>query len=73
MMANDTLSLVAHTVQLLRERPRSLTLDDIAATTGLSKSWLNLLLSGDYKDPGTTKVQKLYEHLAGKPLLNVDN
>lgn len=68
-----TTCLLAHTVQLLRERPRSVTLAMISQATGLKQSWLNMMITGYFEDPGVKKVQALYEYLSQKTLLITDS
>lgn len=61
-------NLLAETVRLLRARPTA-DHEAIADKTGLSKSWVEHLRKGRYKDPGVNKVQRLYEYLTGEKLL----
>lgn len=70
-MSNDTEagnSLLAHTRELLRKTQRPYL--DIYSDTGLSPNWLSQMLHGRIKEPSVNKVQKLYEYLSGKSLLN---
>jgi len=69
-MQNPPTTITAHTVALLKTRPVTLDLDTIAGECKVSKSWLNLLIAGKYKEPGADKIQRLYEFLSKKPLLN---
>lgn len=68
-MCNPRPYITAHTVTLLRNRPHSLTLADVAEGSKLTKSWLSALLSGQISNPSADKVQDLYEFLSKKPLL----
>lgn len=64
-------SLTKMTRQLLKDRPRSLSLHQIAADTGVSVHWLSKFISSaDNCDAAATRVQSVYERLTGKPLLD---
>jgi hypothetical protein len=73
-MQSANLSLFAHTVTMLRNRPAPLTLRQISEETGLGEQWLSMILRKPDVDPGVKKTQTLYEYLSGKPLLvNANN
>lgn len=55
--------MLDRTLQLVRERPRTLTYEQIANDTGLKVSWLEALASGRIPDPGVRKVETLYAYL----------
>lgn len=61
------------TKQLLKERPKNITLALIAEETGLTKDWLDMLLyrkpkeDGRELDPGIKRLEILYNYLADKP------
>lgn len=57
------------TQQLLRERPRTTTLEMIADATGLSARWIQDFGNDRSPDPGVCKVETLYTYLTGGPLL----
>lgn len=61
--------LRAHTLGLVRNRPPSLTLKQIANDTGLNHNWLKAFVCERYTNPGVNDVEKLYGYLAGKPLV----
>lgn len=66
-MRNDS-TIVEITAALLRERPRSVTLREIACAIDETESWLRKFSSGQIAAPSAVRVQKLYEHLSGKRL-----
>lgn len=68
-MSNQTAdgSLLARTRTLLRESEQSYL--DIYEATKLTPNWLSLLARGKLREPSVNKVQKLYEHLSGKPVV----
>ena len=58
------------TYQLLRNRPATLKLKDIAEATGLSLPWIKMFhRKGDQNSSSGDKIETLYEHLSGKSLL----
>jgi len=64
-----TKSLQKTTFELLRNRPASMKLSDVAEATGLPLTWIKSFnLQGDRKGSSSDKVQTLYEHLSGKSL-----
>lgn len=71
-MPNPPVNLASHTVSLLRNRPRSVTLEQVAEGAQVKKSWLSALLAGDFDDPSANRIQRLYEYLAEKPLLPIE-
>lgn len=62
------MTLLEKTRQLLANRPRNMTLQDIEAATGISESWLRVFSRGKISDPSVNKVQVLFEHLTGSKL-----
>ncbi len=52
------------TLKLVRERPRTLTYDQIASDTGLKVSWLEAFAGGRIPDPGVRKVETLFAYLS---------
>lgn len=68
-MSTTPINLTAHTLALLRDRPRSTTLDQVAAGAGVTKSWLQAWICGQISTPSADKVQAIYEFLTKKPLL----
>lgn len=62
-------TLLSVTVDLLRHRPKTVTLDDVAAGANCTVSFLSSLLSPDPpKRPGVNAIQRLYDFLADEPL-----
>lgn len=59
--------LHAKTLELLRNRPRNISLLDISGKTGLTLEWLKKFHTGK-PDSAVSKVEKLYEHLSEKSL-----
>jgi hypothetical protein len=58
--------LLSVTMQLLRDRPRHKTLEDISEATGLPIPWLLSLTGGNPPEsPGVDRIVVLYEHLSG--------
>lgn len=58
------------TLKLLRDRPASKTLKDVADESGLTESWIKSFhLRGDQYSASVDKVSALYEHLSGKTLV----
>lgn len=62
-------SLYEETVKLLNN---GADISQVAANTNLQYDWVNKLKRGDIKDPSVNKVQAVYEHLTGRPLLSKD-
>lgn len=62
------MSLVTRTKELMKERPRHLTIAVISSKTGLTVGWLQSFSATGEKDPGANRVQTLYEFLTGKQL-----
>ena len=60
-------TLMQRTIVLLRERKESL--PELAEATGLPFYWLRKMVAQEIRDPSVNRVQKLYEHLTGKPLI----
>lgn len=61
-------ALVRRTVDLLRNRPRTLTTRQIEKDTGISRGWLVNLMSTD-GDPSANRIVRLYEYLTKSELL----
>jgi hypothetical protein len=58
------------TFNLLRNRPASITLDQIANEAGLSKTWVKSFhIRGDKRSASVDNVATLYEYLTGKSLV----
>ena len=65
---NTQSPLVTITRDLLDNRPRKMTLDKVAAATGVSVSYLILLMKDGQQDFGAHRVTRIYEFLTGKQL-----
>jgi len=65
---NKRKSLRERTFELLRERPRNITLQQIADESGISFGWLGDFSAGRGKHISCDKVQTLYEYLTGELL-----
>ena len=63
---------MAETVELLRTRPRAVTLKMMADDLHINVNWLKALLSGRITDPGIKKLTKIYDYLTeGRGSINV--
>lgn len=62
--------LLDRVAQLVRERPRTVLLDDLASEVGVTRQWITGLAYGRAKGPNAVKVEKLYVILTGKQLIN---
>ncbi|MFZ1074785.1 MAG: hypothetical protein WAN50_00195 [Minisyncoccia bacterium] len=57
------------TLELLRNRPIQLTLDKIAAATGIKVAWLQYFQAqGDETSPSVDRIETLYNFLSSKKL-----
>ena len=61
-------SLKYRTLKLLEKSPQ--TDKALANAIGVSTPWIKLFREGETKNPGVDTVQRLYEHLAGRPLFS---
>lgn len=67
---STAMDLLKDTLHRMKHRPHGLTLEKIAADTGLGVPWLSTFQRGGMTDPGVTKVQALNRYLKtkrGKP------
>lgn len=55
------MTLLNKTLHLIRDT--SIPMETIAISTGLTKRWLYEFKAGEYKDPGVTKVEKVFDYL----------
>ncbi len=62
------MTLYERTLQLLKDRPHTLTFQKIETETEIKIPWLSKFVIGEIKDPSVNKIQKLYEFLAKQPL-----
>lgn len=54
---------LVETLDLLKQRPRSLTLEKIASDNEVSEAWLGQVINGTIKDPGFNRVAKLRDYM----------
>jgi len=67
-------ALLAETIRLLKDRPRSLTLKMVSEQITVSVSWLSSLLSDDPpQGPSVDQIERLYNLLSDKPLFPRNN
>lgn len=62
-------SLVKVTAELLRNRPSTLTMKQLATDLAVSVEWLSLLANDKIPNASADKVQRVYERLTGELLL----
>lgn len=55
-------------LDLLANRPRNVTLKDIATGADVPEAWLKVFAAGRIADPSVNRVEVLYNYLNGKPL-----
>lgn len=60
--------LLTAVYKLLDERPRTVTLNDVADGTGLPVQWVKVLSARKIKNPSVNRVERLYTYLKGQPL-----
>lgn len=60
--------LLTAVYKLIEERPRSVTLQDVADGAGVPMPWLKVLASRGIANPSVNRVEKLYTHLSGGAL-----
>ena len=68
MHTPHTPQLYGRTLELLKERSRSVTLKNISEATGLPEPWLKTFAQEKVADPSVNRVEILYAYLNGKPL-----
>lgn len=59
--------LLDKTLELFKDRPRSMTFEDISKETGLPIGWLGTLGQGR-NGHSVTRIETLYTYLSGKEL-----
>jgi hypothetical protein len=59
-------ALHSNTLELLRTRPRTLTLEQIARDTGIELGWLSKFGSNKIGDPSVNRVEALRNYLLSK-------
>lgn len=60
--------LLERTLFLVRNRPPSLTLEQIANDANINHNWLKAFAMARYSNPRVREVERLYVHLSGKQL-----
>lgn len=55
-------------LDMLANRPRNVTLKDIAKGADVPEPWLKTFAAGRIPDPSVNRVEVLYNYLNGKPL-----
>lgn len=60
--------LLDKTLDLVRNRPRDMSYDDLAAASKVNPHWLKKLASGKIEHPSVCHVEAVYVALTGKPL-----
>lgn len=58
--------LLDETLLLLRNRPVTLELKQIAQAIDVSPNWLSMLNKGNINNPGVVGIQKLHDYLLSK-------
>mgnify|MGYP003387918121 CR=1 FL=1 len=58
------------TLELLKNRNRNLTLDEISNKTKIGKDWLKDFSANTMENPGVCMIEALYNFLSDKPLFN---
>lgn len=62
-------SILANTtLDLLKNRPRTLTIENIASDTGLTVGWLLDFAGERTRHPSVIRIEQLYNYLAKKPV-----
>lgn len=61
-------NLRERTLDLVRNRPPSLTLKTLASEADVNYDWLKSFVTGRIPSPGVDNVEKLYTHMTGKQL-----
>jgi len=62
-------TLHTRTLELVRNAPRTMTLTEIALGADLPVAWVTSFFRGEIEAPNVNRVQRLYEHLVGRPLV----
>lgn len=60
--------LLERTLTLVRNRPPSLTLEQIANDANLNHNWVKAFAMARYPNPRVREVERLYTYLSGKQL-----
>ena len=60
--------LVETVINLMKNRPYTLTVREIHKATGLPQGWIYRLQQGKIVEPSANRCEVLYEFLTGSPL-----
>lgn len=60
------MALLDETIILLKNRPVTITLRQIAKDLKVSPNWLSLLVNNEIDNPGIVGIQKLHDYLLNK-------
>lgn len=60
--------LLAHTLELVRNRPRAVTYELMQKKTRIPVSWMQALMTGKIKEPSVNRIEKLYVYFTGSQL-----
>lgn len=61
------------TRKLIKNRPRTVTIDNISDATRLTRAWITDFVNFPHRDHGVDKVETLYFYLTGENVVNDDN
>lgn len=68
MKSTRSSALALRVQDLLKNRPRSVTLADINAATGAPVHFLTRLSCGHFNDGPAARLEAIYEYLSGRPV-----
>lgn len=60
--------LLDKTLDLVRNRPRDMSYEDLAALAEVNAHWLKKFAAGKFEDPSVCTVEAVYVALSGKQL-----
>lgn len=61
-------TLDQHVRDLIINRPRTITLAELAHAADVSQSWLDAFIAGKIKNPGVRQIVEIYDFLSPVPL-----
>lgn len=62
------LSFKEHVRELVKQRPCTMTVEELAFQADVSESWITTFLAGKIKNPGVNQMVVLYDLLSPEPL-----
>lgn len=62
------MTLLETTIQLMKNRPASLTLQELAKDVGATPDYLSKVMNGVIPNPSVNTIEKIYVRLSGKQL-----